>query len=110
VDRAARSRATVRHAARMARRMASSCANVNDILASFLPVRDIGEAQPAMLPFGIRFSEICRISAFAFGVMFTRERNSWIAGSLGGIVGTIRWYFLGLSMEASTRRLPMERS
>src|SRR5713101_9861562 len=30
----------------MARRMASRRANVNDIFASFLPVRDIGEGQP----------------------------------------------------------------
>lgn len=30
----------------MARRMASGRADVNDILASFLPVRDIGEGQP----------------------------------------------------------------
>jgi hypothetical protein len=45
VDRADRGAATVRNASRMARRMASSRANVNDIFASFLPVCDIGEGQ-----------------------------------------------------------------
>jgi len=43
VDRADRSTATVRNASRMARRMASSRANVNDIFPSFLPVCHIGE-------------------------------------------------------------------
>jgi len=45
VDRADRSTATVRNASRMARRMASSRANVNDIFPSFLPVCHIGEGR-----------------------------------------------------------------
>jgi hypothetical protein len=49
VDRADRSRATDRNAARMARRMANSCATVNDIFASFLPVRDIGEGRDVVI-------------------------------------------------------------
>jgi len=43
VDSADWSTATVRNASRMARRMASRRANVNDIFASCLPVHDIGE-------------------------------------------------------------------
>ena len=45
MDRADRSTATVRTASRMARRMAGGRASVNDIRASFQPVRDIGEGQ-----------------------------------------------------------------
>ena len=60
MDRAARSRATVRHAARMARRMASSCANVNDILASFLPrTRILAKVLPLLEGSEPNFSIIC---------------------------------------------------
>ena len=45
VDGADRSTATVRTASRMARRMAGGRASINDIRASFQPVRGLGEGQ-----------------------------------------------------------------
>jgi hypothetical protein len=44
---------------------------------------------PAKVPFGILFWGDLPISAFAFSVMFTDDKNGWIAWCLWGIVGTI---------------------
>jgi hypothetical protein len=60
---------------------------------------------PAKVPFGILFFGDLPISAFAFSVMFTSEKNGWTAWVLWGIAGTIWWYFLGVSIEAWMRRL-----
>lgn len=60
---------------------------------------------PAMLPFAILFFGDLPFSAFAFAVMFTNDKNGWIAWCLWGIVGTVWWYLLGVSIEAWIRRL-----
>jgi len=70
------------------------------MLVSNKPILD----GPAKLPFGVLFLGDFPISAFAFGVMFNSDKNGWTAWGLWGIVGTIWWYFLGLSIEAWTRR------
>jgi len=59
---------------------------------------------PAGLPFDVLFFADLPISAIAFGVMFTSAERGLLAWSLWGVVGTLWWYFLGLSIEAWIRR------
>src|SRR6266404_1208385 len=59
---------------------------------------------PARLPFGVLWVADLPISAIAFSVMFTSTENGWFAWGMWGVVGTVWWYFLGLSVEACRRR------
>ena len=70
------------------------------MLVSDKPILD----GPAVVPFGILFFGDLPISAFAFGVMFTREHGGWIAWGVWGIAGTVWWYLIGLSLFDQTQR------
>jgi len=59
---------------------------------------------PAGLPFLVLYFADLPISAIPFGVMFTSAERGWLAWSFWGVLGTVWWYFLGLSIEAWIRR------
>jgi hypothetical protein len=64
---------------------------------------------PARWPVVILFFGDFPFSALAFGRMFMSDQHTWLAWSLWGVLGTIWWYFLGLSIEARIRRFSKRR-
>src|SRR5947207_13628285 len=63
---------------------------------------------PAKIPFAIIWVADLSISAFAFSVMFFSQEYGWFAFATWGVLGTIWWYFLGISIEALFATLSTE--
>jgi hypothetical protein len=59
---------------------------------------------PGRVPFGLLWIADLPFSAVAFSVMFFSTEYGWLAWTLWGVIGTVWWYFLGLSIEAWKRR------
>ncbi len=64
---------------------------------------------PASFPFLILWIADIPISLIAFNEMFFSDKYGWTAWALWGGLGTLWWYFLGLSIDAWIRRLSRHR-
>ena len=60
--------------------------------------------RPAHVPIVSPWVADIPISMAGFAVMFFSDKYGWLAWGLWGIIGTVWWYFLGLSIEAWVRR------
>jgi hypothetical protein len=65
---------------------------------------------PARWPFALLFFADLPLSAFAFGMIFTSDKQFFPALALWGVAGTVWWFLLGLSMEAWIRRFRPRKS
>jgi hypothetical protein len=65
---------------------------------------------PALVPFVILFVADAPFSTIAFGEMLTSAKHAWPAWVLWGVLGTVWWYLLGLSIEAWIRRFSGRRT
>src|SRR5579864_2440843 len=65
---------------------------------------------PARFPFFVLFLADFPISAIASSVMYFSEYRGWYALGLWGVLGTLWWYFLGLSIEAWLHRFSKARA
>jgi hypothetical protein len=65
---------------------------------------------PGRVGIGIVFLADMPISAFCFGAMFTSD--DWFRPALvaWGVLGTVWWFFLGMSIEAWQKRLAARRA
>ena len=59
---------------------------------------------PGAIPFVVLLVADIPISIVVFSEMFFSAKYGWFAFAAWGVLGTIWWYFLGMSIEAWIRR------
>lgn len=65
---------------------------------------------PARFPTLLFWVADIPISLIASGQLFFSNHFAWLVWGLWGVIGTIWWYFLGLSIEALLRRSSSRRA